>query len=217
MKLKHLNNLHKNTSGFLVGGAYSINNISPEEKKKIQDNFIVVGTNKAYKRFNLDYLIFLDATFYTNFYQEFQDLSCVKLTHLNIPKKYSKQIKHLLKVKRERDTKNKISPYKITEPISVKNNSGTFGLRIAYLLGLNPIYIIGVELNPEDIDKKRVNFHNDYKQYIKNNVTKKTFDGFYQAFNELIQVLKKRNIEIYSCSKTSRLNNIIEYKSIKNI
>lgn len=218
MKLKELDNIYnKGKKGFVIGGAYNINKISNNIISKLNQE-VLVGANKAYKKFNIDYLVFSDPYFHKEFSFEFKDLPCIKLTHLNIPKKLG--VKNLIKFKREKNSKYKIVPDNITQPISLKNNSGTLALKIASLLGLNPIYLIGVELNHQDIDDKKFNFHRDYENSVEQRqerVTYKIYDNFFEAFKETIHVLKKRNFEIFSCSETSRLNNIIEYRDLDQI
>ena len=91
------------------------------------------------------------------------------------------------------------------------NNSGYCALQFAILMGFNPIYLLGIDL----VTLEGTHFHGGYGE-SKESFQKK-LDSYYQYFVQGIKELKEKKpeIKIYSCSKISRLNNIIEYKELK--
>ena len=88
------------------------------------------------------------------------------------------------------------------------NNSGYCALQFAVLMGFNPIYLLGIDLTIAE----GTHFHGGYGE-IKESFQKK-LDLYYQSFVQGLKELKEKkpNIKVYSCSKISKLNNILEYK-----
>ena len=86
-------------------------------------------------------------------------------------------------------------------------NSGFCALQLAIILGYTKIYLLGIDLNIEEV----THFHGGYGE------TKEKFnpklDIYYKYFQEGILLLKKKrpDIQIYSCSSISKLNNILNY------
>lgn len=90
------------------------------------------------------------------------------------------------------------------------NNSGFCALQFAILMGFNSIYLLGIDLAITE----ETHFHGGYgenKEFFQ-----KKLDLYYQSFVQGLKLLKKikPKIKIYSCSSSSRLNNILEYKKI---
>ena len=90
------------------------------------------------------------------------------------------------------------------------NNSGYCALQFAVLMGFNPIYLLGIDLVTSD----GTHFHGGYGE-SKESFQKK-LELYYQSFVKGIKELKEKrpDIEVYSCSKISKLNNILEYKEL---
>jgi len=103
-----------------------------------------------------------------------------------------------------------------SKPISLWNNTGLACLRIAVLLGLNPIYIVGIDLTVKD-KKGRTHFHNEYEPERINKTREIRTGQWLEAFDKTIKNLTTMGIDIYSCSLTSKLNSIIPYINIKEL
>ncbi len=90
-------------------------------------------------------------------------------------------------------------------------NSGFCALQIAILLGYKNIYLLGFDL---DVKNENTHFHEGYGQSI--NSFRKKLDKYLEYYQKALTYLKnqKPEIKIYSCSKISKLNNIIPYKEI---
>jgi len=85
-------------------------------------------------------------------------------------------------------------------------NSGFCAFQLAVLLRYKKIYLLGFDLN---LSPNSCHYHKRYKhRRINNKDLQCYFDNFKLAF-EIIK--KKTNIEVFSCSKTSRLNQLIPY------
>lgn len=91
------------------------------------------------------------------------------------------------------------------------DNSGYSALQFAILMGYNQIYLLGFDLTI----KNQTHFHNGYGESIYS--FQKRLREYYQTFEKGLKELQKErpDINIYSCSKISRLNDIIKYKELK--
>ena len=91
------------------------------------------------------------------------------------------------------------------------NNSGYCALQLAILLGYKKIYLLGIDL----ITSEETHFHKGYGE------SKEKFDKklkeYYRNFAIGLNELKEKcpDIQIYSCSKISRLKDILPYKEIQ--
>lgn len=92
-------------------------------------------------------------------------------------------------------------------------NSGFCALQLAVILGFKKIYLLGVDLNKEE----RTHYHEGYGEKVKTFAPK--LDEYYSYFKVAIEQLKseRSDIQVISCSSTSRLNDIIPYKSSKEV
>jgi len=93
-------------------------------------------------------------------------------------------------------------------------NSGFCGFQLAVLLRYKKIYLLGFDLNSEDI---KHHYHNRYG--AKKRISNQTLNCFYENFKLAFDIIKKEkpDIEVFSCSKTSRLNQHIPYVSFENV
>ena len=91
-------------------------------------------------------------------------------------------------------------------------NSGFCALQLAILLGFKKIYLLGLDLNSH----KATHYHEGYGESVSSFNTK--LELYYGYFEVALSQLKqdKPDIEVISCSKSSRLNNLISYKYIED-
>ena len=214
----YFNNKHKGQRGFVIGGGPSILDIKKDGfNLNLLQKEVTVGVNKAYNLFTPTYLIWTDPYFWKTFRKEILKLRCVKFCPLNVVRKFpNENINDVHFLKRDKNRfKNTITD-SFDNPIPMWNNSGVTGLRIAYILGLNPIYLLGIDIQHED-SEGRTHFHTDYnsKRIAKTSLAR--YDKFYKAFELTINTLNSMNIQVVSCSKLSRLNDIIPYQDLMNM
>ena len=88
-------------------------------------------------------------------------------------------------------------------------NSAFCALQLAIILGYENIYLLGVDLTCEN----KTHFHGGYGQDVIK--FKEKLNEYYRYFHKSLLLLKEEtNINVYSCSKNSRLNNVIPYKML---
>ena len=207
-------NQHEGSRGFLIGGGPSIKKYKDDGFNfRLLDTEITVGTNKAYLLCNLKYLVFIDSWFWKTFSYEVLELTNTTIIHPNLPNIKSPSSSNFIKFRRK--TKDELPTG--FDNISLYNNSGVTALRVCYLLGLNPIYLIGVDLNQDDFKKKNGNFHNHYKLNNRKATSSNRCINFLNSFETVISKLHEKNITVVSCSPTSPLNNIIPFKPLWDV
>lgn len=90
-------------------------------------------------------------------------------------------------------------------------NSGYCGLQLAIILGYKKINLLGIDMNVSD---RLTHFHEGYGEHRK--LFQKKLDKYYEFFKIGLQQIKdiRPDIQIYSCSETSKLNQILPYKKL---
>lgn len=92
-------------------------------------------------------------------------------------------------------------------------NSGFCAFQLAVLLGYKRIYLLGIDL---DKDSKEIHYHDRYKK--RRTISNKSFGKFYDNFVLSLKILKeKTDIEVFSCSKNSRLNQHIKFVDFNDL
>lgn len=210
MDTDSLDNKHKGRRGFIIGGGPSILKLQEEGFSFSQlDQEITVGVNKAYKLLTPTYLVFIDNSFHRKFKEEVEAVQCTKF--FNGSCKYRDETTFPLEAFGDHKAKSTfLVPKSLYAPISLWNNSGVAAIRIAYLLGLNPIYLIGIDLT---VQKNTSHFHTDYGIIGRHYPAHR----YIKCFEDTIRLLKKEGLVIYSCSHISKLNKVIEYKDLTTL
>lgn len=91
-------------------------------------------------------------------------------------------------------------------------NSGYCALQLAVVLEYKKIYLLGVDLNISN----QSHYHGGYGESLE--VFNNKLEEYYQSFKQgLLELQSHADIEVYSCSPTSRLNDIISYHSIEEV
>ena len=87
-------------------------------------------------------------------------------------------------------------------------NSGFCGFQLAVLLRYRKIYLLGFDLN---LNSPKSHYHNRY-QGGKKKIQNERLTLYYNNFKLAFEIVKREtDIEVFSCSKTSRLNQLIPY------
>lgn len=231
---KKYDNCYLNESGYIIGGGHSIRELvkSGFDFKKL-NNSITIGVNKAYDLLVPTYVIIGDPWFWKNFCHEIRQIDCLKIIPDNVIKSCRITDKDVYGIKRYLGSwkTTSIISQSFTEEISFWNTTGTAALRVAYIMGLNPVYLIGIDCAVSN-EKGQTHFHNGYvgsnrNSSIKpNQITEKwkkqmrsRYGNFYRSFAETIKYMKirRKGFIVYSCSPISKLNDIIPYKNLHTL
>lgn len=207
-----------NKRGFIIGGGPSILSLIEEgfSFDSIK-NEITLGVNKAYKLMIPGYLLFGDLYFWDTYKEEIRNIKCIKVSPDYNSRRVGSVDQGIFLVKGNmRNDSGSLLSETFSKEISAWNNSGVWALRLAYIFGLNPIYLIGMDVVRQD-DKGNTHFHLDYNIKRVKAVSNKRYDNFFLAWMRTISLLKKKNIRIFSCSKISRLNTLIPYVDVREI
>lgn len=207
-RLRSYNQKHQGQRGFLIGGGSSLK-VLQEQGFDFQqlEGEVTVGVNKAYTLFTPTYLVFGDEAFWKAFEKEIVALNSIVFAPLDILHGFSSS--HILPLRRGgcRAT----LPEGLDGTVSFVNNSGVAALRILYLLGCNPIYLLGIDLQTNT--QGETHFHDAYIR-LKRCTRPQTYTQFYTEFIKTIAALKTHGVQVVSCSPWSLLNTTIPYLSL---
>jgi len=92
-------------------------------------------------------------------------------------------------------------------------NSGFCALQLAVIFDFKKIYLLGI-----DLDKQRqTHYHEGYGERL--NSFNSKLDEYYNYFKIGLEQLKRErpDIQVISCSPSSRLNQTIEYQDVRNL
>ena len=203
-------NVHINKRGFVIGGGPSIKDIEKETLDKLEQE-VTIGVNKAYRLIKPTYLVFSDQYFWKHFGHEVQKVDCIKI----IPDNIARGVRNdqLVRVRRSNSIRDVLPTSMNT--ISFLNNSGVGALRIAFLMGCNPIYLLGMDMGPDTSGE--THFHNDYKHDPKRKTSPNRYQQFFTEFERTIKAMEERRVNVVSCSPISTLNSIIPYVPINEV
>jgi len=210
----------------VVAGGTSIKNIDLGELQ--YKNIDIITVNKSvFSVGNPKYMITMDYTFLRKIdVSKLMSINTTKVFVANFSKDYIQNVDGRIVDKRTNliyDLKNFdmiVKSYRC-EGMGVSFNdfrngecSGFCGLQFAVLMGYNPIYLFGVDLVSVD---GNTHFHGGYGESEDkfNRKLEVYYNNFVTGIDRLKQCLP--SVSIYSCSKVSRLNNIIEYREIKDV
>ena len=194
---------------FIIGGSPSIEKIPKAVWPKLESE-VTLGVNRAYTLLRPTMTIVGDRWYYQHFHSELEKLDhpvILSSSILNV-----KMFPHYIIVQREDNSPKELSG-SINSSVSFKTNTGLAACRIAYLLGCNPIYLIGIDCQKIN---NRSNWHNEYVKRDRT-TTDERYELFHKTWIELIELLQLVGKEVISCSPVSKLNDEIPYENIENI
>lgn len=200
---KGFTNKHVGRRGFVIGGGPSCKVLKDYD---LADE-IVVGANHANIIAPADYLVSVDSGFVRSFREDWLQIPCVKVTRkiFQTERKYIGDPNAIYTDGKEtRDS----FPIHI-QHVSINGSSGLLALRVACLLGLNPIYLVGIDCTTVE---KQSHFHTRYKFPLSELST----NSFTEPFTRFIKA-NENKVEIISCSSISLLNKVIPYEDIQSL
>ena len=117
---------------------------------------------------------------------------------------------HFIILERQTKTEKEL-PTSFRDPLCFRNNAGCTSLRVAYLLGCDPIYLVGIDCQ---LDGLKTHWHENYPQERRPSVER--LFAFYDLYVALLDKMIEHR-KIYCCSPTSELNRILEWTDLKKV
>jgi hypothetical protein len=214
--LRTLERKHSGRRGFVLGTGMSVSIVVNELQVSPHnlDGEITIGCKQAYKKFNLRYLVSMDETFFLKDRSPLLSREFIKF----IPSSCGADSLNaefcddstVILLQRSADKRPADSIPAGFADLCIDSDTGVVALRIAFLLGLNPIYLLGLH---DPIYKGRLHFHDESKR--------PTAESEVLSMGEemvpFVKALVARGIEVISCSPISRLNGVIPYVEIASL
>lgn len=217
-----------NNECYIVGGGPSLKDF---DFKKLE-NKTTIAVNKSILNVpNSNYFITTDYTFLNylrknNQYEQFQNSNAIKVFVANC---ISDQLQIIdgnvvdtkFNLEYELQDFDRIIICKSAKSIGFNHkdfnsgyNSGFCALQLAVILGYNPIYLLGIDMNSEG---NNTHYHGGYGKNLAR--MNQNLENYSTHFLSILTRLKidKPQLNIFSCSERSLLNNVIEYKNFEDI
>jgi hypothetical protein len=183
-----MNDRHKNQPIFIIGGGPSLKGY---DFSTLKDK-VVIACNRAIEFCIPDYLVYMDDQFYDWYEDDIKKFKGVKVTH-----SWNKKRNEVIHVKN-------LGPLGLSDDFNEGlfhgGNAAYLALNLAYVMGGNPIYLLGVDLcylNGE------THFHDGYPK--EDTIGEKRFSHMKKAFDYGSVLLKERGVDVFNCSSTSKL------------
>ena len=211
----------EDNSIIIVGGGTSLKNFKFD---KLKDVKTIVVNKSLFTVPNPDYFITMDYSFTRKTYNKIDDY-IIKVPNrvfiANFTHSYLKELRGAIV-----DTRYPLTYELWRFNIIIKSyqsggfgytfrefctgeNSGYCALQFAILMGYNPIYLLGFDLNTEE---NQTHYHEGYGESL--NKFENKLNLYYQFFKKGFEQIKKDkpNLKIYSLSPNSKLNEFIPCK-----
>jgi hypothetical protein len=93
-------------------------------------------------------------------------------------------------------------------------NSGFSSFQLALLMGYNPIYLLGMDMNTDD---GRTHYHGGYNRSVEK--MEQNLNNYCSHFMFVLDKLKieRPELKVISCSPISKLNDVIPYQPIEEV
>lgn len=216
--IDELNNKYKDKSCFIIGGGYSLKETVDDLLiTMMMESRLTLGVNLAYKWFTPSYLVIGDDYFWLKYIKDLEVLNC----QIFVPDRFSnyKKYSHVIPIMKSYNRKELVT-YSFLSPFLIGSNTGLLALRIAYALGCNPIYLLGIDLR---IDLKQTHWHSGYPD-PERHPKQERYNIFVDDWRKTILLMQEPCIntgdkgrDIISCSAVSILNDILPYQSLWSV
>lgn len=207
--LARFDGLHRGRRGFVVGTGMSIAvvfdemHVSPDRL----DGEIVVGCKQVHRRVKLTYWVSMDLDFYARERALLARSPVVKFTPALADHGDDPTLVCL--PAREAMTTSATLPIRLAD-VGTGGDTGVVALRIAYVLGLQPIYLLGMN---DPIHRGRLHFHDESRRPR----SPGTVASMGEPMRALIRAIERAGVEVYSCSPISELNRVVPYVDIRTL
>jgi hypothetical protein len=199
-------------SGFVIGGGSSLLGLKQRQINALLE-LVTIGANKAYKLFTPKYLVYSDRNFAVLYRRELEEVVCIKFTRDYLVDKNSQLSGSTYGLSTDVDRSGWGWVTQSFEDPFPFPNTGASALIIAYLLGCNPIYLLGIDLCTSLSGE--THFHRDYheKSAVLNSLNGQ-YNLMRNQFVSIIMQLERKSVDVYSCSPISALNTLIPYVAL---
>lgn len=208
---QRFDNRHVGHPGFVIGGGPSLRPyLKHQALTAWLQQQVTVGVNRAYEWFTPTYLVVGDKWFLNQYTSILSQLPCLTFVPDNI-QQVPLWANMVVFYKDARGYTQ--HPASLGQQISCSNNTGTIALRIAGVMGCNPIYLLGVDL--QVTEDGQTHFHTGYGPQRQPSAQR--FGQFRTEYCKAITELDRYGIQVRSCSAVSSLNTVIPYDNLERL
>jgi hypothetical protein len=203
-----ITNIHKDEPIYIIGGGSSLIGFDFDRLK----DKITIGCNKAAFIANTTYLAFFDKNFLTECREQIEEFPGIVITmeddHIVLEERSNELDRETIicphwKHRYQELSETRLTPLGVSERFSdgvnTGGNSGFFALNIAYLMGANPIYLLGMDMQFGYGGKKW------FYKGVDINGGERQYEHMKQAFEYGAIFFDQKKVKVYNCSPISRL------------
>jgi hypothetical protein len=186
--MTNINKRHEGEAIYIIGGGASLTGF---DFSKL-DGKITIACNRAIQFFTPTYMVYMDDQFYEWYEDDIKAFDGLKFSH-----SWNKYRDNVIFA-------NNLGPLGLSEDFKEGlmhgGNAAFLALNLAYVMGGDPIYILGVDMCYSD---ERTHFHDGYPK--EDTIGEKRFDHMIRAFDYASGIFDERGVKVYNCSGISKL------------
>jgi hypothetical protein len=206
--LSRFEGLHRGRRGFVLGTGMSIAVVFDDMQIPTDrlNGEVVVGCKQVHRRVPLTYWVSMDVDFYLREKPRLAAASFVKFTPAGVEGDDPTVVEL---PPRRAATEATALPRGLAD-VDTGGDTGLVALRIAYVLGLRPIYLLGMN---DPMYRGRLHFHDESKRPR----SPRTVVAMGEPMRAAIAALGRAGVAVYSCSPISELNRVVPYVDIRTL
>jgi hypothetical protein len=208
-------NLHRNVPGIVFGTGMSMSLVLEGEGLTREDLLpaVVIGIKQSYRMINSQYWVCMDDVYYDLDRARILGISATKFV-LGAPRpsEDAKSDRQIVLLSKPADGAPATSDSQRFAELCTRSDSGVAALRIAHLLGLNPIYVVGLG---DKVYDGQFYFHTDSVATDADPTA--IFSRKSPRMKTYVQEMRAGGTEVISCSPISSLNDVIPFVPLKQV
>ncbi|GGK42843.1 hypothetical protein [Salinarimonas ramus] len=211
--LRRFRNAHAGRRGFVIGTGMSVSIVVNEFglRPSLLASEIVVGCKQAHRLFPLRYFVSMDAPFVHREAEALAGSPFVKfVTDAIETVPTNARDDTLVPLSASLRPRSGVVVPTGFEDIRTDGDTGLVALQVAYLLGLDPIYVLGLG---DRLHEGRLHFHGESKRVRSQDTVSAMAGDLLPLVSELVAA----GVAIRSCSPISNINTIVPYVDIRNV
>ncbi|WFU42029.1 hypothetical protein QA640_05915 [Bradyrhizobium sp. CB82] len=209
--LNSLLSRHEGRRGFVIGTGMSVSILLDQfgyDANNLRQE-VVVGCKQVHRRVPLTYWLSMDLPFFEREHVAIASSPFVKFAPVGAGRVGAQRVPGLIELAGEHSGPRPTVPETFND-LALAEDTGLVALQIAYLLGLNPIYVIGLG---DRIHEGRMHFHDESRRPLTHTVA----DSMGKAVVDFVRSLQTVGVAVRSCSPISVLNEVAPYVDIRSI
>jgi hypothetical protein len=201
--------IHQNVPGVVFGTGMSMSLVLGGRELTMQDLHpaVVVGIKQSYRMIDSTYWVCMDDVYYDIDRSRILNISATKFTLASpSPTEDARKDNQIVLLKKSAEGEQAKTDSERFSELCSKSDSGVAALRIAHLMGLNPIYVVGLA---DKVHNGQFYFHTDS---VATDVDPNAiFSRKSPRMKTFVEEIRASGTDVISCSPISSLNEFVPF------